>query len=56
MRAYIHAFRGKPYNDDCKVAYDGFRKLGVEAVLFTTNEEFDTRNPEDVVVGGTIMI
>ena len=56
MRAYIHAFRGKPYNDDCRVAYDGFRKLGVETVLFTTNEEFDTRNPEDVVVGGTIMI
>ena len=36
MRAYIHAFRGKPYNDDCRVAYDGFRKLGVEPVLFTT--------------------
>ena len=56
MKAYIHAFRGKPYNDDCAVAYDGFRKLGVETVLFTTNEEFDTRKPEDVVVGGTIMI
>ncbi len=56
MKAYIHAFRGKPYNDDCRVAYDGFRKLGVETVLFTTNEEFDTRQPEDVVVGGTIMI
>ena len=56
MRAYIHAFRGKPYNSDCRAAYDGFRKLGVETVLFTTNEEFDTRKPEDVVVGGTIMI
>lgn len=56
MRAYIHAFRGRPYNDDCKAAYDGFRKLGIETVLFTTNEEFDTRKPEDVVVGGTIMI
>ena len=40
MRAYIHAFRGRPYNDDCKAAYDGFRKLGVDTVLFTTNEEF----------------
>ena len=56
MKAYIHAFRGMPYNDDCRAARDGFRKLGIETVLFTTNEEFDTRNPEDVVVGGTIMI
>ena len=40
MRAYIHAFRGRPYNDDCKAAYDGFRKLGADTVLFTTNEEF----------------
>ena len=56
MRAFIHAFQGKPYNSDCKVAYDGFKQLGIEPVLFTTNEEFDQRNPEDVVVGGVIMI
>ena len=56
MRAYIHAFQGKPYNSDCQAAYDGFCQLGVEPVLYTTNEEFDTRNPEDVVVGGVIMI
>ena len=56
MRAYIHGFQGKPYNIDCQAAYDGFKALGVEPVLFTTNEEFDTRKPEDVVVGGTIMI
>ena len=56
MRAYIHGFQGKAYNSDCQAAYDGFQQLGIEAILFTTNEEFDTRNPEDVVVGGTIMI
>ena len=56
MRAYIHGFQGKPYNSDCQAAYDGFQSLGIEPVLFTTNEEFDTRNPEDVVVGGTILI
>ena len=56
MRAFIHGFQGKPYNSDCQVAYDGFRALGIEPVLFTTNEEFDKRKPEDVVVGGTIMI
>ena len=53
MRAFIHGFQGKPYNSDCQAAYDGFQQLGIEPVLFTTNEEFDTRNPEDVVVGGT---
>ena len=56
MRAFIHGFQGKPYNIDCQAAYDGFQKLGIEPILFTTNEEFDTREPEDVVVGGTIMI
>ena len=56
MRAFIHGFQKKPYNIDCQIAYDGFRKLGVEPVLFTTNEEFDKRNPEDVVVGGVIMV
>lgn len=56
MKAYIHGFQGKAYNKDCQAAYDGFQTLGIEPVLFTTNEEFDTRNPEDVVVGGTIIV
>lgn len=56
MRAIIHGFQNKPYNIDCQIAYDGFRMLGVEPVLFTTNEEFDKRTPEDVVVGGVIMV
>ncbi len=56
MKAFIHGFQNKPYNIDCQIAYDGFLKLGVEPVLFTTNEEFDKRNPEDVVVGGVIMV
>ena len=50
MRAFIHGFRGKPYNTDCRIAADGFQKLGVETVLCTTNEEFDMRNPECVVL------
>ena len=56
MRAFIHGFQGKPYNIDCRKASDGFRKLGVGTVLFTTNEEFDERDPGDVVVGGTLII
>ena len=56
MRAFIHGFDGKTYNRDCQTAYDGFLQLGIEPVLFTTNEEFDARQPEDVVVGGTIIM
>lgn len=56
MRAYIHAFHGRPWNTECQAAYEGFQKLGIETVLFSTNEEFDTRHPEDVVVGGTVIV
>ena len=56
MRAYIHAFHGRPWNTECQAAYEGFQKLGVETVLFSTNEEFDTRHPEDVVVGGIAIV
>ena len=56
MRAFIHAFRGRPWNKECCDAKDGFHKLGIETVMFTTNEEFDLRNPEDVVVGGTVIV
>ncbi len=56
MRAYIHAFQGKPWNEECQAAYDGFKQLGVECVLFTANEELDKRKPEDVVVGGMLIM
>lgn len=56
MRAFIHGFQGRPWNIDCRVARDGFQELGVETVLFTTNEEFDKRNSEDVIVGGTVFV
>lgn len=56
MRAYIHAFQGKPWNEECQTAYEGFTRLGVECVLFTTNEELDMRRPEDIVVGGMLIM
>lgn len=34
MRAYIHAFQGRPWNEDCQAAYDGFTSLGIECRLF----------------------
>ena len=56
MRAYIHAFQGKPWNEECETAYRGFISLGVECRLFTTNEELSERNPEDIVVGGMLIM
>ena len=56
MRAFIHAFQGRPWNEECEAAYNGFRKLGVECVLFASNEELDDRQLEDVVVGGTLIM
>lgn len=41
MRAFIYSFQGKPWNEECEAAYRGFTKLGVESILFTTNEELD---------------
>lgn len=35
MRAFIHAFQGSPWNEECEAAYSGFRKLGIESVLFS---------------------
>lgn len=56
MRAYIHAFQGKPWNEECQAAYDGFTGLGIECVLFTTNEELARRSREDIVVGGMLIM
>ena len=54
--AFIHSFRGKPWNDECRVAYNGFKKLGFECVLFTTNEEIAFRKRQDIVVGGMLIM
>ena len=56
MRAFIYAFQGHPWNEECEAAYRGFRSLEAECILFTTNEELDKRAPEDIVVGGTLIM
>lgn len=56
MRVFVHAFQGKPWNEECQTAYDGFKKLGVECILFTTNEELLERQKEDIVVGGMLIM
>ncbi|MCR5167532.1 MAG: ATP-grasp domain-containing protein [Oscillospiraceae bacterium] len=55
MKVYIHSFRGKPWNEECQAAYDGFRSMGVECVLFSTNEEIDGFERGDIIVGGMII-
>ena len=56
MRAFIHSFQGKPWNGVCKIAYSGLMKLGIPCILFSSNEELDQRNPEDLVVGGLLIM
>ena len=56
MRAFIHAFAGEPWNEECRAAKNGFSQLGIECILFSSNEELDQRKPEDVVVGGMLIM
>lgn len=56
MRAFIHAFQGKPWNEECESAYRGFEKLGIDCVLFSTNEELNARELKDIVVGGMLIM
>lgn len=56
MRAFIHAFQGRPWNRECEAAYNGFMALGTDCILFTTNEELDKREAGDIVVGGILMM
>ncbi len=56
MKAYIHAFQEKPWNEECQAAFDGYKKLGIECVLFSTNEQLACRKREDVVVGGMLIM
>lgn len=56
MKAYIYSFEGKPWNEECMAVFSGFSKLGTECVLFATNEQLDQRKPEDVVVGGMLIM
>ncbi len=56
MRAFIQAFKGKTWNEECETALNGFEKLGIECILFSTTDELEKRNPEDIVVGGMLMM
>lgn len=57
MKAYIQCEKGKINNDNFFKAYLGFKEMGFETVLFSTEEELMQSNKEDVVVGyiGTVL-
>lgn len=56
MKAYIHSFRGTPWNAECLAAYNGFQKLGVECILFSSDEELSQWTKCDIVVAGMIVM
>ena len=56
MRAYIQAFRGAPWNEECEAAYSGFRGLGIDCVLFSSTDELFGRAREDIVIGGMLVM
>ena len=55
MRAFIHTVGGRPFNEECEVAWHGFEKLGVECVPFSDNDVLDQATRYDVVVGGMMV-
>ena len=53
MRAFIQSNKeGLPYNPNAYAAYDGFKEMGFETVLFVMPGEIPEGDPEDIVVGG----
>lgn len=55
MRAFIHHIFGKPWNEECEVALEGFTALGIECIPFSNVDELDYARREDVVVGGLFV-
>lgn len=52
MKVYIQSDKnGIPHNYNFMNAYQGFREMGFETVMFNDNETLLQSNPEDVVVG-----
>ncbi len=53
MKVFIQCDKnGLPYNPNSYAAYDGFKEMGCETVMFPMPGEVPEGNPEDVVVGG----
>jgi len=55
MKAYVYSFKEEPWNDDCRLAVEGFKKLNIPYTLFSTNEELNKANKKDIIVGGLLI-
>lgn len=52
MKAYIQSDKnGIPRSYNFMNAYQGFREMGFETVMFSNCDELQESRPEDVVVG-----
>ncbi|UPQ85940.1 ATP-grasp domain-containing protein [Ignavigranum ruoffiae] len=56
LKVYIQAFQGKPWNEECDSAYNGFKQLGFQVELFTTTEQLKNMERSDLVVGGMLIM
>lgn len=55
MKAFIHTVGGRPFNEECAAAQQGFENLGIECAPFSNNEVLDRSLREDIVVGGMFV-
>lgn len=57
MKVYILSDKnGIPWGYNCANAYQGFKEMGFEIVLFKSLDELSAANKEDLVVGGISLI
>ena len=52
MRAYIQGRYGQPATTSGYCAYLGFTDMGIETTIFSSIDELEQANREDIVVGG----
>lgn len=53
LRAFIYTIGGRPFNEECSSALRGFDRLGIEVVLFESNDTLSLAGRKDIVVGDT---
>lgn len=55
QKTFIFSLNGKPWNNECEVAMQGFRKMGIETVLFSNTDQLQQADKEDIIVAGMMV-